>query len=86
MCKEIRRLENKLVNVELANRRYIVINTKLSKLLHSLGYNKRELKDVKQESESDDYTPKDDDGEYSRYMITKTMVLCRLLTQNVIYT
>lgn len=71
MCKEIRRLENKLVNIELANRCYTAKVIKLTKLLHSAGYNKNEIENAMQESENDDnIIPGDAGEETSKFVIT----------------
>lgn len=66
MCKEIRRLQNKLVNVELADRSIRQQMRKIQNLLYSEGYNKQEIENVIQETENDDDILSDSDQKVSR--------------------
>lgn len=66
MCKEIRRLENKLVNFELANRSNDAKIMKFTKLLNAAGYNKQEIENIMHECDSDDNMSKEPIEETSR--------------------
>lgn len=54
MCKDIRRLQNKLVNVEVADRNNKRQIKKLQKILYSVGFNEQDINNGLLESESND--------------------------------
>lgn len=60
ISKELKRLENKLIGLELNNRN---LNTRISKmmiLLTKVGYTKDKIDKIIEDSESDDNEPKEE--------------------------
>ena len=59
ISKELKRLENKLIGLELNNRNLNTKINKMTRLLNEVGYTKEKIHEIIEDSESDDNEPKE---------------------------
>lgn len=63
ISKELKRLENKLIGLELNNRNLNTKINKMSSVLIKIGYTKDKIHELIEDSESDDNMPKNEKEE-----------------------